>query len=143
MKHLKKFNENSIGEDTLTIRDVFQDIFDDYNIYEKGNDTSSGLFYSFGDKKSLMVPVLSGDLSLRKQSGGQLIFLKIRKLDNEANYLYSEVLNNIDFSKHIKRLENMGYGVTFEYENFSPNDKYYDPIISHKISYVLIIISRW
>ena len=125
MKHLKKFNENSISDDILTIRDVFQDIFDDYNIYEKGNDTSSGLFYSFGRYL---------------QNSDELLGLKIRKLDNEANYLYSEELNNIDFSKHIKRLENMGYGVTFDYENFTPNDKYYDPIISHKMSYVLIII---
>lgn len=114
MRYLKKFeeldewgslraSEEDIKYHMQVIKDVFQDIFDEYDIEELLDDSNfgpTGLFYSI---------FKAGRFNTRLRYN--CIYLKIRELDH-GSYIRSEAINTMDLSGHIKRLQNMGYSVS-------------------------------
>lgn len=114
MKYLKHFEDldkwgseraskDDIKYHMQVIKDVFQDIFDEYDIEELVDDSvfgPTGLFYSI---------FKAGLFNTRLQYN--CIYLKIRELDH-GSYIGSEAVKTMDLSGHIKRLQNMGYSVS-------------------------------
>ena len=94
MKHIKKFNESQsdIEYHKQVIKDIFQDVFDEYLIEESGPDIS---FSEYG-------------LLYNLDANDDCITLYIRKYDEE--HKISDI-SYINYSNQVERLRSMGYNV--------------------------------
>lgn len=120
MKHIKLFesfeedikhNSENVRYHKMMIKDVFQDVIDDYDIeYNLGElDDIDGLYYFISENPN--GKEIRGD---RKKHN--IIYFDISYI-MDTQYAISKDIMNIDLSKHIQRLENMGYGVSEHIRN--------------------------
>ena len=87
MKYLKLFESIEDQDHINTIKDVFQDIFDEWNMEESNSNPGAGLYWSI-------------------YKDGLRYCLYIRKYDGEG---YRIDMPPIDISGHMKTLSSMGY----------------------------------
>ena len=100
MKHLRYFKSKKEDYHMQVVKDVFQDIIDDYDLYEKKygslDTTGGGDFYTIG---------------YRRVRTKDVVFIKIWHLNADGVFEKSEKLSKINFVPYVKRLEDMGYGI--------------------------------
>ena len=110
MKHLKKFNESKtpLLITKQDMKDVFQDIIDDYDFYEFGTRESptDGFNYSI-NKYNMGAGGVGGKISI--------YFIYVE----DGEYAFSPIIKSIDFTPHINRLERMGYKVESNIDGYA------------------------
>ena len=130
MKYLKHFESVDSDYHVQAIKDVFQDIIDEYDLEEYNPSTEDifgfggeplTFFYKIGPLKGS--PITSGIRSNKIELG-----MWAQKDFVLANF------PKIDISGHIKRLESMGYIVTYTLSGKKPAPKKY-PVIDLFIDY--------
>ena len=111
MKYLKKFESVNISDQDHinTIKDVFQDIFDEWGIEETNLCPGAGLYWCIYNSQNEEYED-TFDLYIRKYNRGG------GRVD----------MPDIDISGHIKTLQSMGYLVNVEPED---DPKYYIIVI--------------
>ena len=95
MKHLKMYEG---FEETQTIKDIFQDLFDEYDISEYIPDAHD-------EEEECMLYFFAKD-------DGDTLILEIFP---SFSRIKQDVVKGIDFSGHEQRLESMGYYVSFSW----------------------------
>lgn len=129
MKHLKKFNESKtpLLFTKQDMKDVFQDIIDDYDFYEFGTRESptDGFNYQIS-KYNMGAGGVGGKISI------YFIYAK------NGRYAFSPIIKDIDFTPHINKLEKMGYKVDSNIDNYMEEST----IRRNKDYYVKIVVSN-
>lgn len=132
MKYLKKYFESADSEEDQyhidVIKDVFQDIFDEWGIEEdaESNRWSSGLYWTIAAEHKLNY--------INKIDRGYWLFIRKYKFlphgegGDEEDNLTKVAIPPIDISGHIKTLQSMGYKV--DTRGYVIGSKYINLLIS-------------
>lgn len=102
-----KIDKEEVRQHMMIIRDIFQDVIDEWSIeynYNNELDHINGLYYFIE---------YAGD-----DDGDPYIIFDISSIEDYM-YAESDIIKNIDLTDEIKRLENMGYVVSKEKNEFS------------------------